>query len=194
MNGYTCIKALTLGGVGYTAGSNIPAEAILPGRVRTLIKQGYISPATDEQAPASATEDDEETVEELQQQITDLQSELQRATAERDEFQEKLAAGIPPADDPPLITIPITKDDGVLEVTATIESVVEAICNLQLTAEESVKVIETMTDEMSLILIHALDGRKTVKAAAKARAAILESQANSGDVSGGEEGQGQGDA
>ena len=194
MNGYTCIKALTLGGVSYTAGSNIPAEAILPGRVRALIKQGYISPATDEQAPAPTTEGDAEDVAELQQQIADLQSELQRATAERDELQEKLAAGIPPADDPPLITIPITRDDGVLEVTAPVESIVATICNLQLTAEESVKAIETMTDEMALILIHALDGRKTVKAAAQAKAAILESQANSGNVPGGEEGQGQGDA
>ncbi len=188
MNGYTCIKALTLGGVDYTAGSNIPAEAILPGRVRTLIKQGYISPATDEQAPATATEGEAEDVAELQQQIADLQSELQRATAERDELQEKLAAGIPPADDPPLITIPITIDDGVLEVTAPVESIVAAIRNLQLTAEESVKAIETMTDEMALILIHALDGRKTVKAAAEARAKKVER-----DKTQTEEGQSPGD-
>lgn len=189
MNGYTCIKALALGGIGYTAGSNIPAEAVLPDRVRTLIKQGYISPATDEQAPTSATEGDTEAVAELQQQIADLQSELQQTTAERNELQEKLAAGIPPADDPPLITIPITRDGGVFEVTASIESVVAAICSLQLTAEESTKAIETMTDEMALILIHALDGRKTVKAAAEAKAKKLESDR---EESG--EGQGSGDA
>ena len=80
MNGYTCIKALVLGGVGYTAGSNIPAEAVLPGRVRTLIKQGYISPVTAEAAAVPPQEGHSEAVVELQQQITELQSELQQVT------------------------------------------------------------------------------------------------------------------
>lgn len=79
-------------------------------------------------------------------------------------------------------------DDGVLEVTAPVESIVAAIRNLQLTAEESVKAIETMTDEMALILIHALDGRKTVKAAAEARAKKVER-----DKTQTEEGQSPGD-
>ena len=51
--------------------------------------------------------------------------------------------------------------------------------------------IETMTDDTALILIHALDGRKTVKAAAQARAAALETSNEA--VPGSEEGQGQGD-
>ncbi len=188
MNGYTCIKALVLGGVGYTAGSNIPAEAVLPGRVRALIKQGYISPATDEPAPVPAPESYAETVMELQQQIADLQSELQQATVERDELREKLAVSIPA---PTIITLPIARDGGVLEVTATPESIVTFVQSLQLTAEESTKVIETMTDDTALILIHALDGRKTVKAAAQARAAALETSNEA--VPGSEEGQGQGD-
>lgn len=188
MNGYTCIKALVLGGVGYTAGSNIPAEAVLPGRVRALIKQGYISPATDEPAPVPAPESHAETVMELQQQIADLQSELQQATVERDELREKLAVSIPA---PTIITLPIARDGGVLEVTATPESIVTFVQSLQLTAEESTKVIETMTDDTALILIHALDGRKTVKAAAQARAAALETSNEA--VPGSEEGQGQGD-
>lgn len=199
MNGYTCIKALVLGGIGYTAGSNIPAEAVLPGRVRALIKQGYISPA-DSQTVNVAPELPGEAVAELQQQVTQLQAaadsalaELQQVTDERDSLREQLAeanAHIAPE----RIIIPITKDDGVLEVPADPESIVAFVQNLQLTAEESTKVIEAMTDDTALILIHALDGRKTVKAAAQTRAAILESQANSGDVPGGEEGQGQGDA
>ena len=93
MNGYTCIKALVLGGIGYTAGSNIPAEAVLPGRVRALVKQGYISPATDEPAPVPAPEGHAETVAELQQRIAQLQTnadaaqaELQRVISERDEL------------------------------------------------------------------------------------------------------------
>lgn len=78
-----------------------------------------------------------------------------------------------------------------LDVPAAPESVVTFVQNLQLTAEESTKAIETMTDDTALILIHALDGRKTVKAAAQARAAALETSNEA--VPGSEEGQGQGD-
>lgn len=200
MNGYICIKALVLGGIGYTAGSNIPAEAVLPGRVRALIKQGYISPSADEPASVPAQEGRAEAVGGLRQQITQLQAdagavqaELQQVINERDELRERLMSSEAHID-PVKIVVPLTRDGGVLEVPADPESIVTFVQNLQLTAEESTKAIEAMTDDTALILIHALDGRKTVKAAAQARAAILESQANSGDVPGGEEGQGQGDA
>lgn len=182
MDGYTCIKALVLGGVGYTAGSNIPAEAVLPGRVRSLIKQGYIAPTSTQKANV-APELPGEAVAELQQQITELQVELQQAAAERNELQEKLAAG--EFGDPITITIPITKDDGILEVNATPESIVAAMCNLQLAADESIEAIKTMTDDTALILIHALDGRKTVKAAAQSRAAELDSAVPAQDDQGG---------
>lgn len=200
MNGYICIKALVLGGIGYTAGSNIPAEAVLPGRVRALIKQGYISPSADEPASVPAQEGRAEAVEGLRQQITQLQAdagavqaELQQVINERDELRERLMSSEAHID-PVKIIVPLARDGGVLEVPADPESIVTFVQNLQLTAEESTKAIESMTDDTALILIHALDGRKTVKAAAQARAAILESQANSVDVPGGEEGQGQGDA
>ena len=195
MNGYTCIKALVLGGVGYTAGSNIPAEAVLPGRVRALIKQGYISPATDKPAPVPAQEGHVEAVEELQEQIAQLhaeaeavQAELQQVISERDELKGRLES---PEEhtDPVKLIIPLARDGGVLDVPAAPESVVTFVQNLQLTAEESTKAIETMTDDTALILIHALDGRKTVKAAAEARAKKLESDR---EESG--EGQGSGDA
>lgn len=197
MNGYTCIKALVLGGIGYTAGSNIPAEAVLPGRVRTLIKQGYISPTIDEPAPVPATEGHAEAVAELQEQIARLhaeaeavQAELQQVISERDELKGRLES---PEEhtDPVKLIIPLARDGGVLDVPAAPESVVTFVQNLQLTAEESTKAIETMTDDTALILIHALDGRKTVKAAAQARAAALETSNEA--VPGSEEGQGQGD-
>lgn len=195
MNGYTCIKALVLGGIGYTAGSNIPAEAVLPGRVRTLIKQGYISPATDEPAPVPALEGHTEAVAELQEQIAQLhaeaetaQAELQQVISERDELKGRLES--PEEHTTPVeIIIPLTRDGGVLEVPASPDTIVMVMCNLQLTAEESTRTIETMTDETALILIHALDGRKTVKTAAEARAKKLESDR---EESG--EGQGSGDA
>lgn len=195
MNGYTCIKALTLGGVGYTAGDNIPAEAVLPGRVRALIKQGYISPMTAEAASVPPPEAQTEAIAELQQQSTQLQAaldeaqaELHQVTGERDSLRERLAEAETHTTSERII-IPLTKDGGVLEVPAAPESVVAAVCNLQLTAEDGIKVIEAMTDKTALILIHALDSRKTVKAAAQARAAALESQTD-GTPSGGKEGQG----
>lgn len=180
MNGYICIKALTLGGVSYTAGSNIPAEAVLPGRVRALIKQGYISPATPEAAAVPPKEAPVETIVELQQQIDQLQAvvnatqtELQQVTSERDELLEKLAAAPLQTGDPTVVMIPLTRDDGMLEVPAAPESIVAAVSSLQLTAEESIRGIGAMTDETALILIHALDSRKTVKSAAQARAEEL---------------------
>lgn len=179
MNGYTCIKALTLGGVSYAAGSNIPAEAVLPGRVRTLIKQGYIALANTLEADATA-ELPGESVAELQQKVIQIQTaadevraELQQVTGERDSLREQLAE-VETHIISERILIPLTRDGGVLNVPAAPESVVAAVCNLQLSAEDGIKAIEAMTDETALILIHALDSRKTVKAAAEARAKKLE--------------------
>lgn len=158
----------------------------------------YISPTIDEPAPVAATEGHAEAVAELQQQIAQLQTdvdaaqaELQQVISERDELRERLAS---PEDhiDPVKIIIPLTGDGGVLEVPADPESIVTFVQSLQLTAEESTKAIETMTDDTALILIHALDGRKTVKAAAQTRAAALEASGEA--VPGSEEGQRQGDA
>lgn len=200
MSGYTCIKALTLGGVGFAAGENIPAEAVLPGRVRALIKQGYISPKTAEAALVPPPEAQTEAVAELQQQITQLQmaadetrAELQQVTGERDSLRKQLAEA-EVHDAPERIVIPLTKDGGVFEVPAAPASIVAAVCNLQLTAEDGIKAIEAMTDETALILIHALDSRKTVKAAAQARAEALGNRASGDAPRDGEEGQGQGDA
>lgn len=55
MEGYICNKACNFGGVAYNAGDTIPFEAVLPSRERTLINQGYITPANiAAEAPASA--------------------------------------------------------------------------------------------------------------------------------------------
>ena len=42
-NGYVCLKALTLSGADYLPGNRIPADAVLPNRVRALEKMGYIA-------------------------------------------------------------------------------------------------------------------------------------------------------
>jgi len=136
MNGYICTKALTLSGFSYQPGEHIPAEAVLPSRVRALTNQGYIA-------------------------------------AQAEQAQEPTETPQEEPGEPAPIVIPLTRDGGVFEVVATPESIITAACNLQLTAEAGIEAIKTMTDETALILIHALDSRKTVKAAAQDRAEEL---------------------
>ena len=137
MSGYICIKGLTLSGAQYEPGDPIPAEAVLPNRVRALVSQKYIA----------------------------VQSET--AVAGPEAPQERPT-------EPALIVIPLTRDGAVCEVEAAPVSIVAAACTLQLTAEEATEQIKAMDDETAIILIHALDSRKTVKAAAEARAKELE--------------------
>lgn len=42
MSTYICLKPVTLCGVRYKAGSAIPTNAVLPSRIRTLTNQGFI--------------------------------------------------------------------------------------------------------------------------------------------------------
>lgn len=42
MSTYICLKSVTLCGIRYNAGDIIPADAVLPSRIRTLINQGFI--------------------------------------------------------------------------------------------------------------------------------------------------------
>lgn len=137
MNGYICTKGLTLSGTEYVPGDSIPAEAVLPHRVRALKNQGYIA------------------------------AQVEAAAAPPEEPQAATKEPVP-------IVIPLTRDGGVYELVAAPESIVAAACNLQLTAEKAVEAIKAMEDGDALVLIHALDSRKTVMAAAQARAEELE--------------------
>lgn len=47
MSGYIALKNVVLSGIGYTAGSTIPADAVLPSRVRSLFRNGTIANAED---------------------------------------------------------------------------------------------------------------------------------------------------
>lgn len=58
MSDFICAKGLTLGSVTYAPGQDIPAGAVLPSRVRALVRQGYIV-AKAEAAPAPAQEPQE---------------------------------------------------------------------------------------------------------------------------------------
>jgi hypothetical protein len=43
MNNYLCLKACEFAGTRYVPGDIVPQADVLPGRVRTLINQGYIA-------------------------------------------------------------------------------------------------------------------------------------------------------
>lgn len=51
MNGYIALKAITLNGVKYAAGDHIPADAVLPSRISTLVRTKTIT--TSAKNPAS---------------------------------------------------------------------------------------------------------------------------------------------
>ena len=50
MNGYIALKNTVFNGIGYTAGSIIPAEAVLPSRVPALLRNGTIAKADEDHA------------------------------------------------------------------------------------------------------------------------------------------------
>ncbi len=172
MNGYICTKACTFGGVAYSVGDAIPFEAVLPSRERTLIKQGFISKAE--------TKGD-----------VNLQEENETLLARIEEL-EKSAAGAqnPPAGDGNEqrdITIPITTKGGILELVMKPEDIINAVATMQLNAEEAARAVGEIEKEETLILIDALDTRKTVKTAIIARVNEMEELGN-------KEEKGQGDA
>lgn len=172
MNGYTCIKPCTFGGVAYMVGDAIPSEAVLPSRERALIKQGFI-------APAAETESLLEENKSLMAKVVALEKGAARA------------ANLPPepANEQKSIVIPITAKGGVLELEMTPEDIIKVVATMQLNAEEAAKAVGEIEKEELLILIDALDTRKTVKTAIIKRIEEMES----GAVSDKEEDKGQGD-
>ena len=75
------------------------------------------------------------------------------------------------------LTLPITAEGGVVELDATPDAVVQAVCILQQRAEEAAATIAEVEDQSVLILVNACDSRKSVKTAAKERGVFLEDEA-----------------
>lgn len=163
--GYICKKACVLGGVAYSEGDAIPAEAVLPSREKVLIKQGLIVPAINID---SLLEENKF----LRAKVGELQKTAGQAP-ESPRNDEKEQRGI---------IIPITAKGGLIELEMKPEDIIKAVATLQLNAEEAAKEVGTINKEEILILIDALDYRKTVKTAILERVAEMET--------GGEEEQG----
>lgn len=69
-----------------------------------------------------------------------------------------------------LIAIPVLGEEENFAVSLSDEQIVDVFTVLQQTADDAIKAIGEMTAENALILIHRIDDRKTVKAAAEKRA------------------------
>lgn len=146
MSDFICTKGLTLGGVDYIPGQDIPVGAVLPSRIRALTKQGYITKKAE--------------------------------AAQKPTVEPQVLVTVPAP-----IAIPLTYDGGVYEVVATPEDIITVAGVLQLTVEEGKKAIEAIESDEALILINALDSRKGIKEAARARAEALdEAQEGGGDT------------
>ena len=79
------------------------------------------------------------------------------------------------------VTVPIITDDGVTEIALTAEGIYNALKAIQSKADEAVEIVKVAETEAECILIHKLDERKTVKAAAEARAEELTKEPNPDD-------------
>jgi hypothetical protein len=153
-------------------GDAIPSEAVLPSRERALIKQGFIAPAVE--------------TESLLEENKSL-----KAKVEAFEKSAAIASNSPPerAKEPKSIVIPITAKGGVLELEMAPEDIINAVATMQLNAEEAAKAVGKIEKEETLILIDALDTRKTVKTAIVEKIKEMESETEGGT----EEDEGQGD-
>lgn len=109
------------------------------------------------------------------------------------------AAAVPPETPqnepiaPAPIVLPITKNGSVMELVAAPGDIIQAVSILQLNAEEAAKAVAEVESEEALILIDALDTRKTVRTATAARAEELNGPDENGQDDG-QEGQKTGDA
>jgi len=174
--GYICKKACTLGGVAYSEGDAIPSEAVLPSREKVLIKQGLIVPA----ANVDVLLEENKL---LRAKVEELQKTAGEATeSPRNDEKEQRS-----------IIIPITAKGGLIELEMAPEDIIKAVATLQLNAEEAAKEVGTINKEEILILIDALDYRKTVKTAILERVEQIETsgEEEQGDT---KEDKGQGDA
>ncbi|MDD3229162.1 MAG: hypothetical protein PHE09_08075 [Oscillospiraceae bacterium] len=172
MNGYICTKTCNIGGVAYSKGDAIPFESVLPSRERALIKQGYIASsgaAADAKATPDGTDSMSAYVAELEANTKAMIDEMTSMSAHiaRLEAAATTPPGTPTEGDQETsaIVVPITTKEGVLELSLAPEDVITAITTLQLNADDAAKAVGTIENEETLILIDALDARKTVKTA-----------------------------
>lgn len=171
---YLCMKQLTLAGVTYYPGDIIPDGIILPERSGKLSKSGYISElGREEQQDQDDVLCKLFTEEEAQAMVADAVAAVERErAAQLSELQEHAAElrEIEPGAFVSLVPVTIFGEEEDMAVRLFPEEINQVFAVMQLKADEGVKMIEDVTSENVLILLHAADSRKTIKNAAKEQA------------------------
>lgn len=166
---YLCTKQLTAGGETYYPGEIIPDGVILPERSGKLLMSGYISEVSEEswQTPVTGMETlftQEEVTAMIAKAVEEVEQKYSDEIAKLEEMEDgTYAAAV-------TITVKGDSDDQNVDVPATPEEIQQSFAILQMNAEEGVKAIADVKSENVLIIVHAIDNRKTVKEAAKKQA------------------------
>lgn len=143
---YIARKKCSFGGVDYVVGDSIPHDVVMPGRVRSLVKSGI---------------------------IVESGSDLERIRTEISESAAPLKVAIVGTGGLMKVLIPILATEGIMQLEVSPEEVTGYFGIVQMNAEEAIETIKTVDSQDVLIMLDALDQRKTVKTAAKARAEQL---------------------
>lgn len=160
---YLCLKQLTAGGKTYYRGDVIPDGVIFPERGRKLERNKYISNFADNMVGTEVTEGNVYTQEEFDTLIAQAASELKQT--ESDAYRDVVVISVKGKD-----------SDGSEQITAVPampEEIQDVFSIMQMNAEDGAKEIEKIASENVLILLHAVDSRKTIKNATRERADIL---------------------
>lgn len=163
---YVCKKVVRLNGQEYYPGEVIPENEVLPERVRALKWSGYL---VDTKETAGIQEGLENlfSQEEVDRKVSEA---VQEALAGINQEEPEVFGGNVP--------IPIKGENEELVLfLMTPEEISTAVQILQMNAEEGVKAVSDVASENALIMLHAIDSRKTIKEAAKKQADLLFTEA-----------------
>lgn len=195
MDGYICTKACTLSTVEYLPGEPIPAGAVLGSRVRALIRQGYITPVNEAPAIAEVAEipplplhTPDGTVgvtltpQELVQLVEAAQLPYDEARIQFDALPDEVMAVYCAITDPVAgkFSAPIITKEGTSRLPVSFGDVMDVIAIVQMPAADAAKAAAALATPEAVQLLDALDSRKMVKDAAKARAEALHPNAEGG--------------
>lgn len=176
---YLCRKQLPAGGETYRPGEIIPEGIILPERALALEKMGYISKVEPKGLFAG---DDQQATFYTQKEADAMLSEavaLAKAEAEKEwvgrmaEMQGHVAelketeSG---AYDGKIVIAVKGASEQYTAIPASVEEIQKVFEIMQMNAEDGARAILDVESENVLILLHAADGRKTIKDAAKRQA------------------------
>lgn len=139
MSEFICKKPITLSGQSFSYGDVIPDGFVLPGRELSLIRSNYIA-----EIGSGAM-------------ITDTvpDGSLEWQTGE--------------ASPPNPIIIPITVNEGILELATSPQTIINVLTIMQKTVEDATEDINVLTDRDALLLLNAVDSRAGIKKAAEKR-------------------------